>query len=60
MRVDQLALRLENNEKWRQLWVVLPPDSRKTVTRALARLCVRAARVTTPVVEQEGRTDHAT
>jgi hypothetical protein len=45
MRTNQLALRLEDNKKSQQLWAALSPETRNSIARAYARLCVRAARV---------------
>jgi len=62
MRIDQLALRLEDESDLVRLWTALPPDSRMNIARVYARLCIRAAKIVTPVVEPElkGRDDHAT
>jgi hypothetical protein len=45
MRTDQIALRLEDNKRSQQLWAALSSETRKSVARVYARLCVRAAKV---------------
>jgi hypothetical protein len=60
MRRDQLALRLEDNEKSQKLWATLSPETRKSIARVYARLCVRAAKVIARTVETKGGTDDAT
>jgi hypothetical protein len=57
MRTDQLALRLENNKESQKLWAALSPETRKSIARVYARLCVRAAKVVARTVETKGGTD---
>jgi hypothetical protein len=45
MRTNQLALRLEDDKKSQQLWTTLSPETRNTIARVYARLCVRAAKM---------------
>lgn len=53
MRIEQLALRLEDTSRLTQLWMVLPAKSRTRVAQIYARLCVRAAKAVVPVSEQQ-------
>ena len=55
VRINQLALQLESNRNWEEQWTVLPAGSRKNITWAFARLCVRAARVTAPRTKPDER-----
>jgi len=62
MRINQLALRLEDESELVRLWAALPPASRMSVARLYARLCIRAAKVVAPVIEPtepKGGADHA-
>lgn len=57
MRTDQLLLRLEDQSERARLWAALPPKSRTSVARVYARLCIRAAKIVTSGVEQQGRNE---
>ena len=57
MRIDQLALRLEDESERMRLWMALPQGSRMKIARVYARLCIRAAKVGTAIIEQKGRGD---
>ena len=57
MRTDQLALRLKDDKESQKLWAALSPESRESIARVYARLCVRAAKVVARAVEMKGGTD---
>lgn len=60
MRTDQLALQLEDTGTFVRQWSTLPTESRKTIARIYARLCVRAAKVSAPVGTEKGHSEPCT